>query len=634
VLRATVLALLVSFPVAQSLAGPAEEALGLVPRPWKLKLAGDAFELKPNTPLRLAPDKSETRMLAAHLQAALGFSAPLPIAQDGVGDGISLDLDPKLSSLGAEGYQLKVSARGLSIRAQTPAGIFYGIQTLRQLLPAQLLGASAPANTTQRLPGVDIEDKPRFALRGFMLDVGRHFFPKSEILRVLDLLALHKFNRFHWHLTEDQGWRVEIKKWPKLTQVGAWRDDKEGRYGGFYTQDELREVVAYAAERHITVVPEIEMPGHSGAALAAYPQLGCTGGPYKVQTEWGVHNDVFCPGKESTFAFIADVLDEVCAIFPSPEIHIGGDECPKERWHAHDLCQRRMKEEGLADEKALQSYFIKRVAGMLKARGRRMVGWDEICEGGLAEGATVQWWINPDPVAEAGRQGHSLICSNYVDTYLDQMHTAVSNRHLYEFQPYPPKLPAALHSAVLGIESPLWTEGVPTRKELDFQAFPRLCALAENLWLQESQKNYEAFDQRLQRHYARLESLGVNYRSLGRQVGSWGPGKLGKGWRQLQWKLSAAAPVSGTYSVALEYDKGPSNLEIRSMTVKAGSTVLGQVTTTAFAGYWIYQPELSFDLGAQDLSKPLVLEISAKGEKGPKSWGKVFLKPMAPPAHP
>ena len=309
------------------------------------------------------------------------------------------------------------------ITAAAPNGLFYGMQTLKQLLPVE------STNGVLEVPVVDIKDQPRFAWRGNMLDCGRHFFPISFIKKYIDILAMYKLNTFHWHLTEDQGWRIEIKKYPLLTEISSWRDETvvghntdkyDGMgYGGFYTQDQAREIVKYAAERYINIVPEIEMPGHSSAALAAYPQLGCTGGPYKVQERWGVFKDVYCAGKDETFEFLQNVLDEVMDIFPSPFIHIGGDECPKDSWKECPACQKRMKDNHLKDEHELQGWFITQMDHYLTSKGRRLIGWDEILEGGLAPQATVMSWRGTKGGIEAAKLHHDVVMSPTTNMYLD-----------------------------------------------------------------------------------------------------------------------------------------------------------------------------------------------------------------------
>jgi len=421
----------------------------------------------------------------------------------------SRDANP---ALGPEGYELTVTTDRVTICASGPAGIFYGQQTLRQLLPGPI-------------PCVHIEDRPRFQWRGALLDVARHFFPKEFLKRYIDLLAFHKLNVLQLHLTDDQGWRVQIQRYPKLTRVGSRRAETCGdaqRYGGYYTQTELRDLVAYAAARQITIVPEIEMPGHSLAALAAYPEFSCTGGPFRVRTTWGIERDVFCAGNEKTFEFLQNVLDEVMAIFPSPFIHIGGDECPKDRWKVCPKCQARIKAEGLQDERELQSYFIRRIEKHLTARGRRLIGWSEIREGGLAPNAAVMDWKGG--AVEAATAGHDVVMSPtthcYLDYYQSQEKTAEPKAiggflplsKVYSFEPIPSKLAPEFHRHILGAQANLWTEYISSPQHAEYMAFPRLCALAEVVWSPAEKRDWADFSARLTRHLKRLDALRVNYR--------------------------------------------------------------------------------------------------------------------------
>ncbi len=435
------------------------------------------------------------------------------------------------SNLGKEGYLLKVSDKSVVIVATEPNGLFYGMQTLKQMLPVDA------KNGNLEIPVIDIKDQPRFAWRGNMLDVGRHFFPVSFIKEYIDILAMYKINTFHWHLTEDQGWRIEIKKYPLLTEIGHWRDETmlghysnnpeyDGiGYGGFYTQDQAREIVRYAAERYITVVPEIEMPGHAGGALASYPYLGCTGGPYEVKKIWGVHKDVFCAGKEETFEFLQNVLDEILDIFPSEFIHIGGDECPKDAWKQCDACQKRIKENGLKDEHELQSWFVSRMDKYLASKGRRLLGWDEILEGGLAPGATVMSWRGEAGGIEAAKQNHDVVMSPNSHMYIDHYQSRDTENEplaiggflpvekVYSYEPIPAELSSSEAKHILGVQTNLWTEYIATTKKAEYMLLPRLQAEAEVGWTKKELKNYDDFEKRLLVDYKRLDKLGINYRN-------------------------------------------------------------------------------------------------------------------------
>ena len=450
------------------------------------------------------------------------------------GQGIILALNPKGNI--PEKYTLEISSRSILITGDDEPGVFYGIQSLRQLLPARIeIEETAATLHRVRLSNMYIEDYPQFSYRGMHLDVARHFFEVDFIKKYIDLLALHKMNTFHWHLTEDQGWRLEVKKYPLLTEVGAWRKEtlighggKEPYeydgipYGGYYTQQEVREIVAYAQARHITIIPEIEMPGHATAALASYPELGCTGGPYEVATRWGIFEDAFCAGNEYTFEFLENVLSEVVDLFPSQYIHIGGDECLKNRWEECSKCQARIEDQGLKDEEELQSYFIQRIEKFLLTKDRNIIGWDEILEGGLAPQATVMSWRGVRGGIEAARMGHDVIMSPVSHCYFDYYQADPQTQPLaiggytplsrvYEFNPIPLDLSEREAKHVLGAQGNVWTEYMKTPDHVEYMAFPRAIALAEVLWTPRRKHDFEDFKHRLEQHFQRLDYLQVNY---------------------------------------------------------------------------------------------------------------------------
>lgn len=418
----------------------------------------------------------------------------------------------------SEGYELKITPNKIHITGNDEKGLFYGLQSFIQLLQHQPL-----SNGSVSLPCQTITDQPRFGYRGIMLDAGRYFQPVSYIKELLDIMAAYKFNTFHWHLTEDQGWRVEIEKYPKLMSKAAWRSETvvghlnqkpriyDGtRHGGYYTKADIREIVAYAAERKIMVIPEIEMPGHATAAVAAYPELGCTGKILEVPTEWGVKEDVYCPS-EATFKFLEDVLTEIIPLFPSPYIHIGGDECPKKQWKESDLAQSVMRREGLKNEDELQSYFIRRMEGFLKTKGKKLIGWDEILEGGLAPDATVMSWRGIKGGIEAAHQGHDVIMSPNTFCYLDYYQSDAPGEPLaiggkltvekvYSFDPIPDELPAETHKHILGGQGNIWTEYIATLPKLRYMAYSRMLALSEVLWTPMAKKAFLPFALRLNKH--------------------------------------------------------------------------------------------------------------------------------------
>jgi len=430
-----------------------------------------------------------------------------------------------------EGYQLKITPNKILISAKSIKGAFYAFQSLRQLLPADFEKTNESEFAIQCL---EIEDSPQFGYRGMHLDVGRHFFSVDFIKKYINLMSMLKINTFHWHLTEDQGWRIEIKKYPKLQEIAAFRNETlighynnkphkfDGKpYGGYYTQEQIKEVVAYAQTRQVTIIPEIEMPGHSQAAIAAYPALGCTGKQVEVATKWGVFNEVYCP-KESTFKFLEDVIDEVVALFPGKYIHIGGDEAPKKNWKKCAHCQKLIKNEGLKDEHGLQSYFIARMEKYINSKGKQIIGWDEILEGGLAPNATVMSWRGTSGAIQAAKEGHDVILTPNSHCYFDHYQSDNENEPLaiggflplekvYAFDPIPEELNEQEATHVLGAQGNVWTEYMPTEKHLEYMTFPRIVALSEVVWSSKENKNYPDFIKRLEFYQKRLDKLDVNY---------------------------------------------------------------------------------------------------------------------------
>ena len=531
--------------VAPAAAQTNEAALSVIPRPARMTQASGAFTLAPQTVV--VTDRATRRVgqqLADWLAPATGYRLTVAGATPpgGATRVVSMRLDSSLARLGEEGYRLSVRPTGITIRAFRPAGAFYAVQTLRQLLPAASFREAPGAGVTWTVPAVTIEDQPRFSWRGAHLDVSRSFMPKEFVKKYIDLLALHKLNRFHWHLTDDQGWRIEIKQYPRLTSVGAWRrntlvgvqhdyaDTMQWVYdnvphGGFYTQDDIREVVAYASARFVTVVPEIEMPGHAQAAIAAYPELGNTGQQLEVLRRWGVNPNIFNP-EDATVRFLQDVLTEVLALFPGKYIHIGGDEAVKDQWIASPRAQARIRELRLQDEHELQSWFIHQMDAFLTARGRSLVGWDEILEGGLAPNATVMSWRGMEGGIAAAQAGHDVVMTPTSHTYFDyyQSQDRTMERMaiggflpldtVYAFEPVPAALSAEQAAHILGTQGQIWTEYQRTPKNVEYMVFPRLLALSEVAWTRRDLRNFADFQARLGPHLARLGILDVNYRPL------------------------------------------------------------------------------------------------------------------------
>lgn len=516
--------------------------VSVTPKPASISQHNESFSFSSETKIYYASTSDEeTLKLATYLNELLfvtnwkGYPIEVYSDQDLV-NAVFLEIDESNQPENKEAYSLSVTEQTIRISASTNHGLFYGIQTIRQLLPYQIEHSDptlVSRNVKWAIPSVDILDSPRFAYRGMHLDVARHFFPVDFIKKYIDLLAMYKFNRFHWHLTEDQGWRIEIKKYPKLTEIGAWRDSTlignygsgkyDGiKYGGFYTQDEIREIVGYAEERFITVIPEIELPGHSSAALAAYPEFGCFDKEVEVATTWGVFEDIYCP-KEETFSFLEDVLDEVIELFPSTYIHIGGDEAPKKHWEESEIAQSVIKREGLKDEHELQSYFIGRIEKYLNSKGRQIIGWDEILEGGLAPRATVMSWRGEAGGIEAAKMGHDVIMTpggtNYFDHFqfkpIENEPIAIGGlttlEDVYKYEPIPDELTEEEAKYILGAQANVWTEYIHTGAKVEYMAFPRAIALSEVLWSSPPIKDWDDFLIRLQSQFDRLDILEVNY---------------------------------------------------------------------------------------------------------------------------
>lgn len=513
--------------------------ISVIPQPESLHVTKAHFQVNPQTKIMVRGADTEALriagMLAKKIQTATGF----PTAVTGAGNypvknAVLFSMAEADSSLGEEGYRISVTGSGVRINAARPAGLFYGMQTILQLLPAAIESPQPVKNVVWKIPGVEITDKPRFKWRGMHLDVCRHFMPVDFIKKYIDYMAMHKLNTFHWHLTDDQGWRLEIKRYPLLTRIGAWRKETLVGYikdtprrfdhtphGGFYTQDEAREIVQYAKERFITVVPEIEMPGHATAAIAAYPRLGVTGRQIEVATYWGIFPDIFNV-KDSTFQFLENVLTEVMGIFPGEYIHIGGDEAIKDQWKASENIQQKIRELGLKDEHELQSYFVKRIERFINSRGRKMIGWDEILEGGLAPNATVMSWRGIEGGIAAAKSRHDVIMtpiqSLYFWTYQGDPKTEplaaegyTPLKKVYEFEPVPSTLSAAEAQYIIGAQGCAWTEYMEDPKKVEYMVFPRMSALAEVVWSPQKAKNWKHFTAKMPKQFKRYDYLGINY---------------------------------------------------------------------------------------------------------------------------
>ena len=512
-----------------SFSASSQNVYNLIPSPKQLTPLEGKFTFKQGMTISIEDAVFEpvATLLSQRCKTSAGLN--LPVRQGKSARGIVFVAN---NSLANEAYRLSIASGKIEIQAKTGQGAFYALQSLLQLMPVHVYG-NVQQNIQLTVPRCSIQDEPRFGYRGLMLDVGRHFFTLAEIKKYLDLMAMYKLNTFHWHLTEDQGWRIEIKKYPLLTKIssvrkesmlGHYNDDKyDGKpYGGFYTQEQIKEVVAYAASKYITVIPEIEMPGHSQAVLAAYPQFGANADKiYQVQTRWGVSEDVLFP-REETFAFLEDVLTEVMELFPGQYIHIGGDECPKTQWKESRFCQDLIKKLGLKDEHELQSYFIRRIDKFISSKGRKLLGWDEILEGGLSPNATVMSWRGISGGIEAAKQDHDVVMSPNGDFYLDYYQDDPKNEPLaiggyltlekcYSFDPDFPELTEKQAKHIIGVQANLWTEYVNNFSYAEYMTFPRALALSEVAWSAKTQKNYPEFKKRVKAQLPALDQLKVNY---------------------------------------------------------------------------------------------------------------------------
>jgi hexosaminidase len=521
-----------------------EEALALIPQPVEARQSTGAYELKEDLIIGCSGPGSRpvADMLARRIQVPTGFA--VTARQGAIGDIFMRILETPDAKVGNEGYTLEVTPAGVTISANQPAGLFYGAQTLLQLLPGQMEG-TVPAKTRWIIPAVSITDYPRFGWRGILLDVSRHFFSKEDVKRYIDRMAQYKYNTLHWHLTDDEGWRIEIKALPRLTEVGAWRVPRTGHfgdraapapgeaatYGGFYTQEDIKEVVAFARERFVTIVPEIDVPGHSMAALAAYPELSCNkdtntrvnpgarfaewygNGTFKMLIENALN-----PSDERVYAFLEKVFGEVAALFPGPYIHVGGDECYKGYWAQDAGCTALMKKLNIRHVEDLQGYFMGRVGGILKTRGKKLIGWDEILDGGITPDATVMSWRGVRGGIQAAEMGHSVVMTPSTHVYLDYnqgestveppVYASLRVKKSYGFEPVPEGVEARY---ILGGQGNLWTEQIPTLRHAEYMTYPRAWALAEVYWSPKEKRNWGAFARRMERHFERSEIAGVNY---------------------------------------------------------------------------------------------------------------------------
>ncbi len=624
----------------------------IIPKPVSVQIGEGSFAITPQT--CIVASKAEER-LATHirdwLRPALGYA--LEIKSHKSGSSIEMVLDKKLIDLGNEGYTLFVDDEGVHIGAFQEAGLFYGFQTLRQLLPTDIYRKST-VRESWTVPTVAIRDYPRFPWRGSHIDVVRHFMPKEFVLKYIDLIAMHKLNTLHIHLTDDQGWRIEIKKYPRLTEVGGANDfgnepliGSDGQehadsnpHGGYFTQDDIREIVAYAADRFITVVPEIEMPGHSQAAIAAYPELGNTGKPIELMSSYGVSENVYNV-EDSTIKFLQDVLDEVMALFPSKFIHIGGDEVPKDQWHASTAAQAKIKALGLKDEEELQSWFVRQMDSYLAAHDRRLIGWDEILQGGLAPGAAVMSWRGVDGGIAAAKAGHDVVMAPGDWTYFDKYQARFREQEplaiggylplkkVYGYEPVPSELNAEEAKHVLGTQCQLWSEYIPHFKQMEYMAFPRLCALSEVQWSQREQRDFDDFYARLQTHLERLKVLDVNYRKLDKDnqisVGSWKTGDMTEQFSVHQWDITSQVKDASVYVAYFSYSGGASRLDIEWTELLENGVPISRDTHNGTTGGEDKGNEFVVQVYNFKPGAKYVLRASVRSDGGTDSNGDIFL---------
>lgn len=625
--------------------------IAIVPQPVSLKRQTGSFTIEPTT--RIVVDTRHAalgRTLRDALGPATGY--PFEFGERRGKNEIEFAIDEK-GAFGPEGYRLSVTPERVRIEAAQPAGAFYGIQTLRQLLPASIYRKAKVKGARWILPAVEVEDRPRFGWRGAMLDVVRHFMPKETVLKFIDLMALHKLNSLHFHLTDDQGWRIEIKRYPRLTEIGSQRDYSmaghysEKRYdskphGGYYTQADLREIVAYAADRHIVVVPEIEMPGHSQAAIAAYPELGNTGEPLRVGVDWGVYENVFNV-EESTIQFLQLVLAEVLDIFPSKFIHVGGDEVPKTQWKNSPRAQARIKELGLKNEDDLQSWFIKRMDRFLDAKGRRLIGWDEILEGGLAEGATVMSWRGMEGGIKAARARHDVVMAPTSHTYFDFYQSRLRRfepvaiggftpiEKVYAFEPVPKELTAEEAKHVLGAQFQLWAEYIPNPKHLEYMAFPRGAALAEVVWSPAALRDPDSFFARLPIHLERLKVLDVNFRKLDGNgpgpIARWTPQNVSSEFSNREWDATSAMAVPGEYKVLFQFTGGAHRLDVAWVELVVDGVVQSRDEHAGRTGAEDKDNEYKLTLKSRGSGSRVLIRASIRSDGGTDSAGEVFVYP-------
>jgi hexosaminidase len=652
----------------------AQPVPAIIPQPQQMQVLTGLFTLCPSQSGQPVPGRAVTKILvdntsketgqylALQLFKATGYQFEVQVSTDNspVKGAILLTTANPLGTLNSEGYELTIAPDSIVIRGPASAGVFYGVQTLLQLFPPQILSTHPVSGVQWIAPCVYIQDQPRFAWRGWMLDVVRHFFTKQEVKQLLDVMAMHKLNTFHWHLVDDQGWRIDILKYPLLTQVGAWRNGIDyglnprasnpivfngaGKYGGYYTQDDIREVVAYAQKLHITIVPEIEMPGHSTAGLAAYPQFGCTSGPFNMDTiDYGI--DVYSPGTAGTFTFLQDVLTEVMGLFPGQYIHCGGDEVTATIWNRTPADVAQMQQLGITPNGSTsvaqyQNWFSRQIANFLQAHGRTMIGWSEIENNGILTNAAVMDWITGTGAAgkATAQAGKYVVMTPNTNCYINYYQTTdhsveplsqsgtLTLSYAYNFEPVPAGLAAQYVPYILGAQGNLWGEYIVSLKNAQFRCYPRLCALAEVTWTPAALKNYTNFTQRLVTHEQRLDQMNVNYdREAITQIGTWVPAQITTSGSILNWDITTNVTASGEIDVNFWYTTGANALDIAWTALLENGVEVDRDTHAGGTGVSQTIPIYVLHLKARKPGATYTVRASVSGRGGTNSNGKVYL---------
>ncbi len=634
----TFLLLLTSITGAQS-GVQVDTGIRLIPQPLELERSDGWFVITERVTIVAPPDSRE---VALELQRSLiettgmQLQLTLPGSNGESGERIELLVDGELGDLGEEGYLLSVEPQRVLLRSKTPTGLFYGTQTLLQLLPLPRVVGQPCELVRWVVPCLRIEDSPRFPWRGVMLDCSRTFQSIDYLKKTIERLAFYKMNVLHLHLTDDQGWRLELDGFPELTAKGARFPSHFGEpesHQGYYTKDEIRDLLRFAAARGVTIVPEIEMPGHSLAALSCYPELSCTGGPFEIHPFFkgpGIHAEVFCAGTEETFTFLEGVLAEVTELFPSHYVHIGGDEVPKSCWEKCERCQARIREEGLADEHELQSWFIKRIEAFLTSKGRALIGWDEILEGGLAPRAAVMSWRGMGGGITAAGSGHDVVMSPTSHCYFDYRYERIDTERAYSFEPVPDELDEGLAKHILGLQANFWSHIDREPELVDRQLFPRLLAIAERGWSPRDTRDWEDFRWRVKVHLVHLDELGVEYfrdppSLLAPPIGSWNPERMSEDYAPLTWDVSAHIRSPARYRFRFVYSSGAHRLRVERVELLHDGMVVSVDEHSGVAGSVHDDNEYVLDLASLPPGGEWTLRASARSEGGLDSNGGVHL---------